>query len=103
MYAILGNADITDEELLTTFTGTEALINSRPLTYQSANPNDDIPLTSNHFLHGQIGGQFAPELVDTMDFDPCKRWRRIQELIEHFWLRWIREWLPGLSKRHKWT
>jgi hypothetical protein len=52
MYAILGNADITDEELLTTFTGTEALINSRPLTYQSANPNDDIPLTSNHFLHG---------------------------------------------------
>ena len=38
-----------------------------------------------------------------MDFISCKRWRRIQELIEHFWLRWIGEWLPGLSKRHKWT
>ena len=103
IYAILGNADITDEELLTAFTGAEALINSRPLTYQSANPKDDIPLTPNHFLHGQIGGQFAPESVDTMDFNPRKRWRRIQELIKHFWQRWIREWLPGLSKRHKWT
>ena len=36
--AILGNADVTDEELTTAFTGAEALINSRPLTYQSADP-----------------------------------------------------------------
>ena len=46
--AILGNADITDEELMTEFTGVEALLNSRPLTYQSANPEDDMPLTNNH-------------------------------------------------------
>ena len=37
VYTILGNTDITDEELMTTFTGAEALLNSRPLTYQSAN------------------------------------------------------------------
>ena len=42
--AILGNADVTDEELMTAFTGAEALINSRPLTYQSADPEDDIHL-----------------------------------------------------------
>ena len=24
------------------------------LTYQSANPKDDTPLTPNHFLHGQV-------------------------------------------------
>ncbi|CAC5373897.1 unnamed protein product [Mytilus coruscus] len=103
IYAILGNADINDEELLTSFTGAEALINSRPLTYQSADPKDDTPLTPNHFLHGQLGGHFAPESVDDTDFNPCKRWRRIQELIRHFWKRWIREWLPGLNKRDKWT
>ena len=61
VYAILGNADITDEELMTAITGAEALLNSRPLTYQSANPEDDVPLTPNHFLFGQVGGQFAPE------------------------------------------
>ena len=38
---ILENPDVIDEELMTVFTRTEALINSRPLTYQSANPQDD--------------------------------------------------------------
>ena len=33
IYGILGNADINDEELMTTFTGAEALVNSRPPTY----------------------------------------------------------------------
>ena len=39
--AILGNADIIGEELMTVFTGAEALIDSRPLTCQSANPEGD--------------------------------------------------------------
>ena len=36
IYGILSEADITDEELSTAFTGAEDLINSRPLTYQTA-------------------------------------------------------------------
>lgn len=100
---MIGSADVTDEELMTAFAGAEALINSRPLTYQSANPNDDVPLTPNHFLHGQVGGLFEPETVDTTKFNPRKRWRRIQELVRHFWHRWMREWLPGLNVRKKWN
>ena len=100
--AILGNADITDEELMTTIIGAEGLINSRPLTYQSANPTDDVPLTPNHFLHGQIGGQFAPTTVDDTQYHPRKRWRRVQELVRHFWHRWLQEWLPSLGARKKW-
>ena len=100
--AILGNADVTDEELTTAIIGSEGLINSRPLTYQTVNPSDDVPLTPNHFLHGQVGGQFAPTSVDETDFNPRKRWRRIQELVRHFWHRWLREWLPELSARKKW-
>ena len=53
--AILGNADITDEELMTALTGAEALVNSLPLTYQSANPHNDIPLTPNHFCTAKLG------------------------------------------------
>jgi len=102
IYGILGTADINDEELITAFTGAEALINSRPLTYQTTNADDDVPLTPNHFLHGQIGGQFAPESVDEKDFNVKKRWRRIQELVKHFWQRWLREWLPRLNSRKKW-
>ena len=73
--AILGNADITDEELMTAIIGAEGLINSRPLTYQSTDPADDVPLTPNHFLHGQIGGQFAPTTVDDTQFNLRKIWR----------------------------
>ena len=49
IYSILGAADITDEELLSAIVGAEGLINSRPLTYQSANSADIIPLTPNTF------------------------------------------------------
>ena len=99
IFAILSNADVNNEELLTAFTGAESLINSRPLTYQSANPEDDIPLTPNHFLQGQIGGKFAHK-ADEVSGNPKKRWRRIQELTRHFWHRWMREWVPSLSSRN---
>ena len=101
IYAILGNVDVTDEELVTTFVGAEGLINSRPLTYQSSNPSEETPLTPNHFLHGQAGGKFAPESVDTTEFNLRKKWRRIQELVRHLWYRWIKEWLPSLSSIRK--
>ena len=76
-YAILRSADVTDEELVTAVTGAEALINSRPLTYQSANHSDDTPITPNNFLIGQVGGQFARGSFDSGQFSPKKRWRRV--------------------------
>ena len=100
--AILMNANVSDEELMTAITGAESLLNSRPLTYQTANVDDDVPLTPNHFLHGQMGGSFAPETVDQTTFSPRKRWRRVQELVKHFWQRCLKEWLPGLNPTTKW-
>ena len=76
---------------MTAFTGAKALLNSSPLTYQSASPDDDVSLTLNHFLIGQIGGQFAQPSVDETNSSPKKRWRRVQELVRHFWHRWLRE------------
>ena len=38
MYIVLGTSDVTDEELITAIAGVESLLNSRPLTYWSANP-----------------------------------------------------------------
>ncbi|XP_071963874.1 uncharacterized protein [Antedon mediterranea] len=103
IYGVLRNADITDEELHSAFVGAEGILNSRPLTYQSASVKDIIPLTPNHFLHGQMGGNLAPEsILDTTVVNPRKRWRRVQELMRHFWNRWLREWLPALNQRKKW-
>ena len=79
--AILGDAEVDDEELETTIIGVQSLINSRPLTQVSGGPNDDPVLTPNHFLIGKMGGDVAPESVDCSQFNPKKRWRRVQELI----------------------
>ena len=100
--AILGNADITDEELHTAICGAERLLNSRPITFVSSDPDDLSPLTPSHFLTGQLGGKFAPETTDQEIFNPRKRWHRVQQLIGQFWKHWTREFLPSLNTRKKW-
>ena len=73
--AILGNADITEEELHTAFYGAERLLNSRPITFVSSDSNDLTPLTPNYLLVGQLGGEFAPEVMDEEEiFNSPKRW-----------------------------
>ena len=73
IYAVVGERDVNDEGLITVFAEVESLLNSRLLTYQSSDPRDDVPLTPNHLLHGQMGGQFAPESVETAPLHPHQR------------------------------
>lgn len=89
IYAVLKEADVDDEELQTVFTGTESLLNSRPLTTVSGDVNDELVLTPNHFLIGKMGGELAPDTVDTTAVNVRKRWRRVQELIRRVWSRWM--------------
>ena len=97
----LSNADITDEELITAVTSAEALLNGRPLTYQSAHPEDDGPLHPNQFIIGRVDGLFLPPSVDTTTFHLGNRWRHVQQIVKHFWQRWMRELLPQLNLRAK--
>ncbi|XP_064624612.1 uncharacterized protein LOC135486060 [Lineus longissimus] len=102
MKAILGEACITDEELLTAVTEVEGLLNARPLTYCSKDPKDETVLTPNHFLVGQAGGQLAPVVTDEIAFNPRNRWRYIQDLVKKVWIRWQKEYLSLLQNRPKW-
>ncbi|PFX20946.1 hypothetical protein AWC38_SpisGene14574 [Stylophora pistillata] len=82
--AVLSDAEVSDEELEMIFAGVESLLNSRPLTTVSDDPNDNLVLTPNHFLIGQMGDNFVPESVDSTPFNLSgKRWRRVQELTRH--------------------
>ncbi|XP_068684551.1 uncharacterized protein [Montipora foliosa] len=71
--AVVGNAGLTDDELQTAIKEVEALMNSRPLTYEGADPRDEPVLTSNHFLVGQLGGKLAPQVTDDIAFNPRNR------------------------------
>ena len=102
IFTVLGDAEVNDEELETIFIGVESLLNSRPLTAVSDDPNDDCFLTPNNFLIEKMGGDFVLDSVDTVSFNPRKRWR-LQELTRHVWNRWMKEYLPQIGSRQKWN
>ena len=95
-------AHLTDEELMSAFCRAEALLNSRPLTAVSSDPGDLPPLTPAAFLLGHTQLDISSEDADKPD-NTRKRWRRLQQLNTVFWRRWIREYLPSLQARQKWS
>ena len=54
---VVGQQEFSNEDLLTVLHFIEAILNSRPLTPLSNDPNDLVPLTPAHFL---IGCSFHP-------------------------------------------
>ena len=70
------------KQLQSAFIGAKALINSRRLIYQNADPTDNVPLPPNHFLVGRLGGAYAPNVIAETSFNHIKCWRRLQELVK---------------------
>ena len=93
-----------DDESLTTFMcKVENIINSRPLIAVSNNVKDLQPLTPNMLLCLKEEQSLPPGIEDSFDVYSSKRWRRVQYLANLFWKRWVKEYLPILQKRQKWT
>ena len=94
---------LTDESLITLMCEVEAIINSRPLTTVSNDPDDLEPLTPNHLLLMKTNSSLPPGVFDPTDVYSCKQWRQVQYLANVFWSRWLKEYLPTLQLRQKWT
>ena len=76
-----------DDGLLTLVCLVESIVNSRPITRLSSDPNDLAPLTPNHLLHQKGAPLLSPGVFVERD---CyrKRWKHIQYLADVFWKRW---------------
>ncbi|XP_076383917.1 uncharacterized protein LOC143261233 [Megalopta genalis] len=99
---IIGEQRLTFEELYTLLTQVESCLNSRPISPISSDPNDLNPLTPGHFLIGD-----APTALPSHDLTDIKtnrlsRFQLIQQMFQHFWQRWKREYLHQLQQRSKW-
>ena len=90
----------TEEALHTMLLEVESTLNSRPLTPVSDDVNDFEALTPNHFLLGR------PSLNQPIVDDASglrSKWKQVQEAIKLFWSRWVKEYMPSLQTRGKWT
>lgn len=84
------------------FIEVENIVNSRPLTYIPIDTENHESLTPNHFLLGSSNGvkSIATFKDDTKVM--WDNWRTSQRYAEHFWSRWVQEYLPSLTRRSKW-
>ena len=94
---------LSDDLLTTLMCETEAVVNSRPLTAVSDDPNDCNALTPNHLLLLNSVDTFPTGLFSSSDSYHLRRWKQVQYLADLFWTRWRREYLTLLQSRQKWS
>jgi hypothetical protein len=99
---VLGHCKLTYEELNTVLVQIEAVLNSRPLTPMSSHPEDLLPLSPGHFLIGRPLTSLPVQDLRDRSFDHLNRYQRIEQLRQHFWTRWSKEYVSELQVRTKW-
>ena len=103
MKALMKEQTLYDEGLNTLFCEVESVVNSRPITKLSDDPRDEQPLTPNHLLLLRTEPVLPPGVFGKEDNQNRRRWRQVQYLCDLFWRRWVREYLPLLQQRQKWS
>ena len=94
---------LDEESFRTLLCEVEAVINSRPLTTVSGEPDDLEPLTPNHILTTKSNVILPPPgKFQKNDVYMRRRWRRVQYLANLFWTRWKKEYLVVMQERRKW-
>ena len=96
----LRNAKVNYVELETLLIEIEGMINARPLTYISDDPNNTEPITPYHLLHGRniliSKGNLCNE---TSERNLTNRATYLQTLIEKIWKRFYHEYTTALRER----
>ena len=103
LYKVIGSRTITNEILSAFNCEIEFNMNSRPLTNTSNYINDPLPLTLKHFLLGRPTFNFPPGVFSERKITISKSWRTSQHLANFLWNIFLKEYLPNLQKRSKWT
>ena len=96
---VLGNARLSFDELLTVMSEVEATLNSRPLTYDYDIPGEEV-LTLAHLMYGRRLTTLPGSQEVEEDISCRKRYKYVNERLEHFWRRWHREYLTDLRESH---
>lgn len=99
---VIGNANLTYESFCTVLAQIESILNSRPLVPVSCDPNDLEPITPAHFLIGRSLTALPDRNLIDIKENKLSMYQRQQQLIQHFWTRWNKEYVSQLQVRTKW-
>ena len=100
---ILGSRRLSFDTFLTIMVETESILNSRPMTIVAEQPDNEEPLTPNHFLIQRPFNSLPPGQFGDQQPASLKTWKNTQKLMNHIWRRLVKEYLPTLSRRSKWS
>ncbi len=100
---VLRQQCLDDEGFHTLLCKVEAILNTRPITRLSDDPNDLEALTPNCILLMKGKPMLPPGLFEKRDLYTKRRWKQVQYLADLFWKRWTQEYLPLLQERQRWN
>ena len=92
---------LTEKGLETLFREVQLILNSRPITRVSADPNDLRTLSPLSILTGCVDPVLPTDVFVASD-GMRSSWRASQRHADQFWRRWSEEYLPLLQRRAKW-
>ncbi|XP_062528629.1 uncharacterized protein LOC110386484 isoform X2 [Bombyx mori] len=100
---LLSLTHLTYEEMSSCLCQIEAILNSRPLTPISSDPLDLTALTPAHFLIGRpLTSVPHPQITDG-NITRLERYQRVELIRQHFWKRFINEYISLLQQKSKWS
>ena len=99
---IMGDRHLSLEEFSTLLCQIEALLNSRPLIPMSEDPADYRVLTPGHFLIGDHLQAVPQRNLLRQNENSLSRWEKQQQVLQHFWDVWSKDYLQLLQSKPKW-
>lgn len=99
---VAGNCIFTFVEFYTLAVEIEAVLNSRPLTPISNDPNDLLALTPGHFLINDSLTNIPEQNFASLPSNRLSAWQLITKIRDDFWQRWHKEYINTLNVRQKW-
>ncbi|XP_048480515.1 uncharacterized protein LOC105380138 isoform X2 [Plutella xylostella] len=100
---ILNLTHFTYEEMSTCLTQIEAILNSRPITPISTDPQDFCALTPAHFLIGRTLTSIpCQQIAETTNLSLLQRHKRVELIKQHFWTRFTNDYISTLQQKTKW-
>ncbi|XP_011875823.1 PREDICTED: uncharacterized protein LOC105570743, partial [Vollenhovia emeryi] len=100
---VIGENRLTYEEMATLLTQIEAVLNSRPLSPLTDDPDDLQVLTPGHFLIGSAITTLPEPSLELIKCSHLSRWQLNRQMLSSFWSRWSKECLQRYLAMYKWN